>query len=107
MIPRTIPYLGPLALMVFFLTLIGCQHYGLTGLEPAQDSLETIAAPAEHPEAKDLFTQAEAIRSDARRMVEQSQALLEQATAARRMAGAIQRADAAHATLSPPSGLED
>ena len=105
MLPRTVHSIGPLALMIFSLSMIGCQHYGLEGLDTSQESLHTIAAPTEHPEAADLFKQAEAIRTDARRLVQEANALQEQRKQARRIAGAIQHSDAERATLSPPPGL--
>ena len=103
--PHTVRSIGPLALMVFSLTMLGCQHSGLEGLDTSQELLETVAAPAAHPEAADLFKQAEAIRTDARQLAQEANALQEQREQARRIAEAIQHSDAEHATLSPPSGL--
>jgi len=103
--PHTIHSIGPLALMIFSLSMIGCQHLGVTASDPAPVSLKTVAPPTEHPEAVDLFKQADAIRTDARRLAQEANALQEQREQARRIAGAIQHSDAEHATLSPPPGL--
>lgn len=105
MIPHMIHATGPLSLIVLVLLMIGCQHNGMDVFAPTPEPLQTFEAPAEHPEAAELFKQADAIRTDARRIVDESKALQQQATEARRIAEAIQHADAEHATLSPPPGL--